>query len=47
VRGIGVRFRGAGCDRVFEETFSSCPLPHNGGAERCSGRETRRPKLGR
>jgi hypothetical protein len=39
VREIEGPFRGAGCDQVFEQTLPSHPLPHRGGADRCSDRE--------
>jgi hypothetical protein len=46
VRDIGVCFRGAGCNHVLEQTTPAHPMPHSGGNERCTGRETQRRKLG-
>jgi hypothetical protein len=46
VRDIEVRLRGAGCNNVLKQTTPAHPLSHSGGNERCTGRETRRRKIG-
>jgi hypothetical protein len=46
VKDFEVRLRGPGCNHVLEQTILGRPLPHSGGNERCTGRETRRRNLG-